>query len=103
MKIKKNDKVMIMKGKDRGKTGKVSAVFAKENRVLIEGLNLYKKSVRPRRAEEKGQVISVAKPVAASSVRVVCSSCGQPTRVGFEVDAKGKTKNRICKKCKKSL
>jgi large subunit ribosomal protein L24 len=101
MKIKKNDKVMIMKGKDRGKTGKVSAVFTKENRVMVDGLNLYKKAIRPRRAEEKGQIISVPKPVAAANVQVVCPSCGKPTRIGYE--AEGQSKNRICKKCKKTL
>ena len=101
MKIKKSDKVMIMKGKDRGKTGKVSAVFARENRVLVDGLNLYKKTIRPRRAEEKGQIISVSKPMAAANVRVICQSCGQPTRIGYEVGERAK--NRICKKCKKFL
>ncbi|MCL5016157.1 MAG: 50S ribosomal protein L24 [Patescibacteria group bacterium] len=102
MKIKKNDKVMIMKGKDRGKTGKVSAVL-NESRVLIDGLNVFKKSIRPRTAEGKGETISISKSVAASNVQIVCSSCGKPTRVGYAIDPKSHAKNRICKKCKTSL
>ncbi|MCL5006953.1 MAG: 50S ribosomal protein L24 [Patescibacteria group bacterium] len=102
MKVKKNDKVLIIKGKDRGKTGKVLTVFEK-GRVIVEGLNMSKKTVRPRTTEEKGQVISVAKPVAIANVQVVCPSCGKPTRIGYDTNSKSGNKKRICKKCQASL
>lgn len=101
MKIKKGDNVKIMTGKDRGKTGKVIKVDEKSGRLAVEGVNLYKKHVRPKRQGEKGEVVSVARPLAASNVMLVCSSCSRATRVGFRVDDGNKT--RYCKKCKVAI
>lgn len=98
MKIKKGDKVKILKGKDAGKIGKVVEARPKENKVLVEGLNLVWKHLRPRRAGEKGQKIQVPKPIDVSNVMLVCPKCSEPTRVGFFQD-QGK-KVRQCKKCK---
>jgi len=97
MKIKKGDNVLIIKGKDRGKKGKVLQVFPKENRVIVEGINLRKKHQRPRRAGEKGQIIIVPGRLSVGNVKLICSKCGQATRVGYKIE--GGKKFRICKKC----
>lgn len=106
MNIKKNDKVKIIAGKDKSKTGKVLQVFGKENRVSVEGLNLAIKHMRPRREGEKGQRIEFPSPIQASNLMFVCPKCDKPTRVGHEVKktAEGKTiKSRLCKKCKQVI
>lgn len=101
MKIRKGDNVIMLNGKDRGKTGKVSKVFAEENKVIVEGLNMVKRAVRARKQGQKGQIISKERTVNAPSVALVCKSCGKPTRVGYKLD--GDTKVRICKKCKNQV
>jgi large subunit ribosomal protein L24 len=101
LKIKKNDKVVILKGKDRSKTGKVIKVLPNINKVLIEGLNLCKKHNKPRKEGEVGQIIEIPKPVNASNVAIICHHCNKPTRIGYIIE-KGK-KYRICKKCNKKL
>ena len=97
MKIKKNDIVKVITGKEKGKTGKVLKVIPSHGKVLIEGLNMYKKRVRPRRQTEKGQVISTARPLDISNVMIVCQSCHQTTRIGRRIEAAAK--KRYCKKC----
>jgi large subunit ribosomal protein L24 len=97
MKIKKGDKVQIVSGKDRGKSGTVLHVFPERDRISIEGINVYKKRVRPKRQGQKGETVSVARPLAASNVMLVCPSCGKPTRIGAKVE--GGRKSRVCKKC----
>lgn len=101
MKIRKGDNVIMLNGKDNRKTGKVSKVLAGEGKVVIEGLNLLKKAIRARKQGQKGQIISKERAVNISSVALVCKSCGKPTRVGYRID--GKTKVRICKKCKNTI
>lgn len=98
MKIHKGDNIIMLSGKDRGKKGKILAVLSKENRVIVEGLNLIKKHTRPRKQGQKGQIISKERTVSVSSVALVCKSCGLPTRVGYKMEADKKV--RICKKCK---
>ncbi len=112
MKIKKGDKVKILAGKDKGKTGKVLQVFTSHNRASIEGLNLLIKHMRPRRQGEKGQRIEFPAAMAISNMILVCPKCGKPARVGYKnikietysnVSAqktKKKRKVRVCKKCK---
>jgi large subunit ribosomal protein L24 len=97
MHIHKNDKVKINIGKDKGKTGKVLSVRTKEGKILLEGLNMFKKHVRPKRQGEKGQIVEVPRPVDISNVMLVCSTCGESTRVGFREE--GGKKTRYCKKC----
>jgi large subunit ribosomal protein L24 len=97
MKIHKGDTIKIITGKDKGKTGKVLKVLTKKNRVLVDGLNLYKKHVRPKRQGEKGEVVSVPRPMDVSNVMIFCSSCNKAVKVGYHFDA-GK-KIRICRKC----
>lgn len=98
MKIKTGDHVLIQVGKDRGKTGRVLKALPKEGRVLVEGRNLVKKHVRPRRAGEKGQRIEVPAPFPVARVLLVCPSCNKGTRVGIRRPS-GSNRERICKKC----
>jgi len=97
MKIKKNDQVKIALGKDRGKTGKVLRVFPTEDKVIVEGLILIKKHMRPRREGEKGQRVEIPGKINASNVMVVCPKCGKTTRIGSKLV--GDKKVRVCKKC----
>lgn len=97
MKIKKGDTVLVISGKDRGRKGKVLRSFPKEDRVIVEGINLRKKHLRPRRAEEKGQIVEIPAPIHVSNLKLICSKCGQATRVGYKIVEE--KKYRICKKC----
>jgi large subunit ribosomal protein L24 len=120
MKIKKGDQVLIIKGKDKGKKGKVLRGFPKKNQVLVEGVNIKKKHRRPRREGEKGQVVEVPAPIYISNVKLICPKCGKPTKVGYKVNSnlkspqsspassetllgRQKSKIRICKKCKAEI
>jgi large subunit ribosomal protein L24 len=97
MKIHKGDTIKIITGKEKNKTGKVLKVLIKKNKILIEGLNLYKKHVRPKNQGEKGEVVLVPRPIDASNVMLVCPNCGQAVKVNYRFDAE--KKNRTCKKC----
>jgi large subunit ribosomal protein L24 len=101
MKIKKGDKVLIITGKDKGKQGKVLEVLPKENRIMVEGVNIVKKHRRPRSEREKGQIVELAKPFDVSNVKLVCPKCGQAARLGYRLTEKGKY--RICKKCQQEV
>jgi large subunit ribosomal protein L24 len=101
MKIKKGDQVLIIKGKDRGRVGKVIKALPKENRVVIEGLNLVKKHIKPRRQGEKGKIIEVPRPIFVNNVKLICPHCSKPTRVGYKFE--GQEKYRYCKKCQKLI
>lgn len=97
MKIRKGDTVLIISGKDRGRKAKVITALPKKGRVVIEGINLRKKHIRAKRAGEKGQIVEMPVPIAASNVKLICSKCGGVTRIGYKIE--GKKKYRICKKC----
>src|SRR3989344_4289362 len=97
MNRKRGDNVIMLNGKDRGKTGKVSVVLPTARKIIVEGLNMIKKNVRARKQGQKGQIINKERAVSVPSVALVCKSCGKPTRVAFRVE--GKNKVRICKKC----
>jgi large subunit ribosomal protein L24 len=97
MKIKKNDTVLIISGKDKGKKDKVLQVFPKENRILVARVNLRKKHQKPRKSGEKGQIIQMPGPIHISNVKLICSKCGKAVRTGYKFEAK--KKERICKKC----
>jgi len=101
MKVKKGDTVLVISGKDRGKQGKILDVFPKEEKIVVEGANLRKRHMRPKRSGEKGQIVEVPLPFPASKVKLMCPKCGKPTRVGYKFE--GNKKYRICKKCKSEL
>lgn len=102
MKIKKGDKVKIITGKDKNKQGKVLQVLPQKEKVVVEGLNLVIKHVRPRRAGEKGQRIQFPAPLHISNVMLVCPKCNKSTRVGYKI-LENKKKVRLCKKCKEVI
>ena len=97
MKIKKGDQVLIISGKDKGRKGKVIEVSPKKDRIVVDGINLRKKHVKPKRQGEKGQIVTVAFSLNISDVKIICPKCGKPTRIGYKVE--GKKKYRVCKKC----
>lgn len=97
MNIKKGDQVKILAGKDRGKTGNVLRILAKEERVVVEGINTFTKRVRPKKAGQKGESVVLPRAVAISNAQLVCKNCKKPTRVGSRMN--GDKKERFCKKC----
>ena len=101
MKIKKGDRVKVLSGKDRGKEGEVMRSIPSRGKVIVEGVNMVKKSQRQTRATMQGGIIDKDMPIPVSNVAVVCSTCGA-TRVGFRFDDQGR-KVRICRKCKGDL
>ncbi len=98
MKIRKNDSVIIIAGKDRGKKGKVRRTFPKEDKVIVEGLNMIKRHSRARGAARQAGIIELEAPIHVSNVMLLCDKCAKPTRVGFDFLADGK-KVRICNSC----
>ena len=101
--IHKEDKVMVIAGKDQGKIGKVKKILRKSDRVLVENVNIVKRSVRPNPYKrEPGGIVDKEMPIHVSNLMVVCTSCSKPTRVGFRTAENGK-KERFCKKCTKTL
>lgn len=101
MKIKRDDQVLIIAGKDKNRKGKVIQSFPKEGKVVIEGMNIRKKHRRGRREGEKGQVVEIPGPMDVSNVKLLCPKCGKPARVGYKIEAQ--KKYRICKKCNKEI
>lgn len=97
MKIKTNDQVKILSGKDRGKIAKVIQVFASEQKVVVEGINKIKRHLKPKSKSEKGQILELAGPIPTARVALVCPKCNRPIRVGYKLEA-GK-KKRVCRKC----
>lgn len=96
MKFKKNDTVQIMAGKDKGKTGTIDRVY--KDRVLVPGLNVYKKHIKKTEQTPQGGLVELSRPFNVAKIAVVCPTCKKFTRVGYQMN--GKTKQRICKKCK---
>lgn len=101
MKIHKNDTILIITGKDKGKKGKVLKSLPKESKIIVEGLNIAKKHARPKKQGEKGQIIEVSRPINISNVKLVCPRCGQPARVGYKITEQ--EKYRMCKKCQAEI
>ena len=97
MRIKKGDTVKILSGNDKGKTGEVLSVIPKTNKIVVKGVNIRKKHIKPRKQGEEGGIISVECAVNSSIVNVVCTKCGKATRIGYKVEDDKKV--RVCKKC----
>ena len=95
--VKKGDEVVVINGKYRGARGKVMEVSPKENKVIVEGINIVTKHVKPRQVGEPGGLIKAESALYADKVQLICPKCGRPTRVGHKVNSKGQ-KVRTCKK-----
>lgn len=99
LKIRKGDTVAVMKGKDKGKKGKVMKIFLANRKAVVEGINYVKKAQRrTRQDQQQSGIIQVERPLALANLRVICKNCQAPAKVGFTV-LKDKTKSRVCKKC----
>jgi large subunit ribosomal protein L24 len=99
--VKKGDTVTIISGDDKGKKGKVLRVDDKKGRVVVEGLNMMKKHLRPNRDNPQGGIVQIPAPMKSSKVMIVCPSCGKPTRIAREKRNDGKV--RVCKQCNKVI
>ncbi len=100
VKLKKDDNVKIISGKDKGKTGRVLRIMTNNERVIIQGLNMVKKTVKPKKQQEKGGITDVEASMNISKVMIICKKCG-PTRIGYKYEAGDKI--RICKKCGETI
>ena len=105
MKIRKNDTVKVIAGKDRGKTGKVLKVYPEKNSIVVEGVNVLVKHVKAKKNGEKGQKIYFPSRIYTSKTMLVCPKCGKATRVSMSIGSKDlkQKKDRVCKKCTQSL
>ena len=107
MNIKKGDTVLITTGKDRGKQGTVSRAMPQDSKVIVEGLNIVKKHVRPQGQTRQGGVIEKAMPIQVSNTMLICTECGEPTRVAHDRRPMGSDQKlrpvRVCKKCHKVI
>lgn len=101
MKIRKNDQVLIIAGKDKGKKGKVLEVFTSAQKLMVENINMAKKHRRPRKQNEKGQIVQVPRPLHVSNVKLICPKCGEAARLGYKLTEAGKF--RVCKKCQQEI
>ncbi len=101
MKILKGDQVKILLGKDKGRTGEVIMSFPKTLKIVVKGLNIFKKHVKPQNGQ-KGGIVEKERSLLVSKVALVCPSCSKTVRVGYNVDKNG-VKTRICKKCQAPL
>ena len=97
MKLKKGDNVLVLSGNDKGKTGEVLEIIPSTQKVIVKGVNIRKKHVKPRKAGEEGGIIPSEYPIHSSKVNVICPKCQKATKVGYKLE--DGTKNRICKKC----
>ena len=97
MRIKKGDTVEVLSGNDKGKTGEVLEVIPKTEKIIVKGINIRKKHVKPRKQGEEGGIISIESAIPSSKVNVVCAKCGKATRIGYVMEKDEKV--RVCKKC----
>ena len=100
--VKKGDNVLVIAGKDKGKSGKVLTAIPADNAVIVSGINIVSKHKKPRSAQDKGGIVKKENKIDSSNVQIICPECGKATRVAHAVDENGK-KFRQCKKCKASL
>lgn len=101
MKIKKGDKVKILSGKDKGREGKVERVYQKQNKVLIPGINIYKKHIKKSEKVPQGGVVDLPRPLNVSNLALICPKCGKVARIGYTTA--GNKKFRICKVCQEKI
>ncbi len=102
MQIRKNDSVMVISGKERGKTGKVLRVNPKEDAVIIERVNVVKRHTKPRGPQQSGGIVEKEASIPASNIMIMCDKCNAPVRIGRKVLADGE-KVRVCRRCGEAL
>ena len=99
-KLKKEDTVQIITGKDKGKRGRILKILRDKDRILVEGANIVKKAKKRKNQQDRGGIIEIEAPIHSSNLMIVCKKCG-PTRIGYKME--GKEKTRICRKCGEAL
>ncbi|WP_020589498.1 50S ribosomal protein L24 [Desulfobacter curvatus] len=102
IRIKKDDKVKVLTGKDKGKIGKVLKVVKKTNRIVVENINMVKVHQRPSQENPQGGIVEKAMPMDVSNLMLMCNSCVKPTRIGIKQLEDGK-RVRVCKKCNQQI
>ncbi len=100
--VRKDDNVMVVAGKERGKTGKVIKVLPKKSRLFIERVNLVKRHTRPRTAQQPGGIVEKEASIHVSNVMIMCDPCNAPVRVGYKILEDGQ-KARVCRRCGQGL
>ncbi len=101
MKIRKGDTVKVLSGNDKGKTGEVLEVIPKTQKIIVKGINIRKKHIKPRKQGEEGGIIPSEFSIHSSKVAVVCPKCGKATRIGYSIEKDEKV--RVCKKCGENI
>ena len=99
--IRRGDTIVVRAGKNRGKRGTVARLLSARGLVVVDGVNLYKKHVRPKRQGEKGQTVELPRPLRLSAVLPVCAACDRGVRVGYRTE--GKAKVRFCRRCRAAV
>ena len=99
-KLRKEDTVQVIAGKDKGKRGRILKILRDKNRIVVEGVNIVKKAQKRRNQQDRGGIVEIAAAIHYSNVAIVCKKCG-PTRIGYKIE--GDDKIRICKKCGEAL
>jgi large subunit ribosomal protein L24 len=99
-KLKKEDTVQIIAGKDKGKRGRILKILRNKDRVVVEGANIVKKAKKRRNQQDRGGIVEIEAPIHASNLMIVCKKCG-PTRIGYKIE--GEHKTRVCRKCGEAL
>jgi large subunit ribosomal protein L24 len=101
MKFKKGDLVLVTAGKDKGRKGKIDKVLPAESKVLVPGINMYKRHMKKRDQNHPGGIVDISRPLPVGNVALICPKCSQPTRIGYLIAKDEKT--RICKKCDQAV
>ncbi len=100
-KIRKDDTVEVIAGKDKGKRGTVVRILTKKDAVIVSGVNIVKKAMKKRSQQDQGGIVEIEAPLNISNVGIVCKKCGRPVRVGYKLN--GDKKVRVCRKCGETL
>ncbi len=102
MQIRKNDNVVVIAGKEKGKKGRVIAVYPRTNRLLIEKLNMIKRHTRPNQQLRQGGIVEKESPISASNVQLICAKCDKPTTVSRQAEGEGR-RVRVCRECSAAI
>jgi large subunit ribosomal protein L24 len=97
MKLKKGDEIKVIRGKDKGKTGKIEKVLPKEGKIVVANVNLYKRHLKARSEKQPSEIVTLTKPLAQTNVILICPKCHKTTRVGFKLQKD--VKSRVCRRC----
>jgi large subunit ribosomal protein L24 len=101
MKLRKNDEVIVIKGKEKGKKGKIEKIFSKERKVLIPGINQFKRHMKARNQNQQSEIITITKPLPIENVSFICPKCHKEARIGYKIEKDKKV--RVCRKCDKEI